>query len=143
MDMQSIAIVTPCCTCIVCVFGLYRLHTCWFYHPARTLCLEAMPVEPMTQQEFQDLYACSQREDAWQGAAYVFWNHIEKLEKQDAKDSEKLAGGDCSAESKSRSRPRSPKQKLNSSKGSSSKQDWYLLPIVLIWFLYNSGMVVP
>lgn len=82
-----------------------------------------MPLEPMTQQDLLDLYACSQREDAWQGAAYVLFNHIEKLEKQEAEHAKNLDGGDAAADSKSRSRSRSPKQKLNSSKGSSSKHD--------------------
>ena len=70
-----------------------------------------------------DLYACSQREGAWQGAAYVFWNHIEKLEKQEGEDAKNLAGGEHSADSKSKNRSRSPKKKLNSSKDKSSKQD--------------------
>ena len=97
---------------------------CCFCHPARTLCFGAMPLEPMTQQEYQDLYACSQREGAWQGAAYVFWNHIEKLEKQEGEDAKNLAGGEHSADSKSKNRSRSPpKKKLNSSKDKTSKQD--------------------
>ena len=82
-----------------------------------------MPLKPPTQEDYEELMSCSQEPGrGWLGAAYVIYNHLEKIEKEEGEQRAKdkgnvvdLTNGDNTAKG-SKSRSRSPKQNAGGSK---------------------------